>query len=236
MLVELRRTRLHASRVADFLKMHGSLPKPIQPSLVGVSQAGGLSLNTALRLWAYPGGLRQRDELAQMDFEEHFGSRDVEWSVYNGIAQCTVDDVSTIYAEATKVLQDNGIEGVSAALGEEGVASSDAIYELRNYQLVLGYDTVPKFLELYGNGLPSKLAAEGTDPSTSLVTLLYSEIGPLNNVVELWRHGGGSQAMERSRVAARGANQWRSAIANVAKLAQSFDTSIIRPMTPSQWF
>jgi hypothetical protein len=37
-----------------------------------------------------------------------------------------------------------------------------------------GYDTVPKFLELYEAGLPSKLGAEGTCPSTSLCSVFYT--------------------------------------------------------------
>eukprot|EP00536_Pseudo-nitzschia_multiseries_P009656 jgi/Psemu1/23852/gm1.23852_g len=44
--------------------------------------------------------------------------------------------------------------------------NNDCIFELRRYHLKLGYDTVPKFLDLYGAGLPSKLRAPGTDPRT----------------------------------------------------------------------
>ena len=106
---------------------------------------------------------------------------------------------------------------------------SDCILELRRYHLKLGYDTVPKFLEYYGAGLPSKLSAPGTDPTTSLVTLLYSDVGRLNEVIEIWRHGNGTAAMEQSRVAARGAPEWRSAIANIADLAIQFTSTIHRP-------
>jgi hypothetical protein len=94
----------------------------------------------------------------------------------------------------------------------------------------LGYDTVPKFLELYGSGLPSKLNADGTDPTTTLVTLLYSEVGRLNEVIEVWRHGNGVAAMEQSRVAARNATAWRSAIASIADLAIEFSATIHRPL------
>ena len=66
-------------------------------------------------------------------------------------------------------------------------------YELRTYQLQLGYPTVPSFLELYADGLRDKLSADDSGAST-LVTLLYSDVGPLNMVVELWRH----ERLERS--------------------------------------
>ena len=108
--------------------------------------------------------------------------------------------------------------------------SSDAIYELRRYQLKLGYHTVPRFLECYAAGLPSKLDAPGTDASTSLVSLLYTDLGPLNEVIELWRHGGGTQAMEASRTGARNAPQWRAAIAEIASLAVSFRSTIHKPV------
>ena len=110
-----------------------------------------------------------------------------------------------------------------------------SIYELRRYQLKLGYDTVPKFLELYSTGLPSKLSAPGTDPSTSLLTLLYTEVGSLNEVIELWRHGGGSNAMDISRQAARAAPEWRQAIAQIAELAVTFTSTIHRPVDFSPW-
>lgn len=106
----------------------------------------------------------------------------------------------------------------------------DCILELRHYHLKLGYDTVPNFLQLYGAGLPSKLEAPGTDPGTKLVTLLYSEVGRLNQVVEIWRHGHGVEGMERSRVAARGAIEWRTAVAQLADLALEFRSTVHRPL------
>lgn len=139
-----------------------------------------------------------------------------------------------LYAEATALLHDHGIQGLAALPPPSLVATDsddgrDCIYELREYQLRLGYDTVPRFLELYGGGLPSKLGAEGTDPSTSLVSVMYCEVGPLNHVIELWRHGAGARAMEQSRAAARSAAEWRQAIAKIAELANTFSTSVLRP-------
>ena len=111
--------------------------------------------------------------------------------------------------------------------------SGKGIIELRKYQLKLGYDTVPTFLKIYSSALPSKLNAEGTHPDTELVTILVSDTGSLNKVYEVWKHGSdthcGLQAMEQSRQASRTAIQWRGGISQIAELAQTFDTSIIKP-------
>ena len=55
---------------------------------------------------------------------------------------------------------------------------------------------------------------------------MYNEIGMLNEVIEIWRHGDGVTAMEQSRVASRDVKEWRNAIANIAALATSFSTVI----------
>ena len=137
---------------------------------------------------------------------------------------------SAIFVEAPLVTRMDDIPGLTTGNVEDALRTSDdCIYEFRRYQLKLGYDTVPKFLDMYEGGLPSKLEAEGTDPTTNLITLLYSECGPLNEVVEIWRHGDGTTAMDRSRVAARKATEWRNAIANIAGLAQTFTSTIHRP-------
>jgi|TARA_B100000524_G_scaffold43217_1_gene20649 hypothetical protein len=106
-------------------------------------------------------------------------------------------------------------------------------WELRKYQLQLGYDTVPRFLELYKEGLKDKLAADDSGAS-ELATLLYSDSGPLNVVVELWRHETMQRAQD-SRKASRKATKWRSAINEIAKLSTSFDTRFMRPMRFSPW-
>ena len=94
---------------------------------------------------------------------------------------------------------------------------------------------MPRFIEIYSSGLPSKLEAPGTDPSTSLCTVLASEIGPLNHVIEVWRHGNGSSAMETSREASRTAGPWRAAIAEIAGLATRFETAVYKPTEFSAW-
>ena len=170
------------------------------------------------------------------------GTNNPDWQAYlQSVQPFLVDQKSTIFVEAPLVSESEGVCGLKQPgnieeqlyydqHSDDDTSSSDSILELRRYQLKLGYDTVPKFLELYGAGLPSKLKAPGTDPSTSLVTLLYSEVGQLNEVMEVWRHGSTS-AMEQSRVAARGATEWKKSIAEIASLATVFTSTIHTPLS-----
>lgn len=132
------------------------------------------------------------------------------------------------------------VDGGGAKKGTDDNSNNRGIIELRKYQLKLGYDTVPKFLQLYSEALPSKLNSAGTHPTTQLVTVLVSDVGSLNTVYEVWKHGGeisgqdaefcGMHAMEQSRQASRGAKEWRKGIAEIAELAVTFDTTILKPL------
>mmetsp|Transcript_29942 Transcript_29942/g.56631 ORF Transcript_29942/g.56631 Transcript_29942/m.56631 type:complete len:169 (+) Transcript_29942:464-970(+) len=123
--------------------------------------------------------------------------------------------------------------------GNHNNNNNKGIIELRKYQLKLGYDTVPKFLQSYSAALSSKLNAIGTHPTTQLATVMVGDVGSLNTVYEVWKHGGkisigdsefcGLHAMEQSRIASRGAKEWRKGIAKIAELAVSFDTTILKP-------
>lgn len=233
-IVELREYELHPESVQIYLDATADtagLRKSLVPiRLFTLPETGGY-LNVATHMYHWAGGFNQRSAgRAAMEASE-------EWKKYlNVVKPCMVRRRSTIFVEAPLVSRIDGVAGLAMGNAEEMLSSlgnkcndDDVIYEIRRYQLKLGYDTVPKFMELYENGLPSKLEAEGNDPSTALITLLYSEVGSLNEVTEVWRHGGGTIAMERSRVAARKASDWRRAIGDIAGLADTFTSTIHRP-------
>ena len=183
-------------------------------------ETGG-QLHVATHAYYYGGGHAERDaKRGDMGKSE-------EWKRYlNECRPYMKSQSSNIFVEAPLV---KDVEGVSGLFKVGVGAGHDCILELRRYKLILGYDTVPRFLSLYGAGLGSKLNAEGTDETTSLVTLMYSDVGRLNDVIEIWRHGDGTAAMGRSRVAARGAPEWRTAITKIAELAVEFTSTIHRP-------
>lgn len=116
---------------------------------------------------------------------------------------------------------------------EADAAPSRVTWELRTYQLRLGYDAVPEFLKIYAAGLEDKLRADDSGAS-ALCSLLYSDNGPLNVVHELWRHESLQRSMD-SRVASRKATKWREAIGQIATMATSFETRYLRPLASSPW-
>jgi len=228
-LVELREYQIFPEHVEPFMKATtetADLRKRLVPlRFFSLPETGG-QLHVATHAYYYGRGHADRDaRRAAM-------AQDADWCAY--IARCrpfVQSQSSLIFLEASLGQDDRvpGVKGIldinDSGLGEDG----KSILEVRRYKLKLGYDTVPKFLDLYMLGLPSKLDAPGTDPTTSLVTLLYSDVGRLNEVIELWRHGDGTSAMERSRVAARQADEWRQSIARIADLAVEFTSTIHKP-------
>jgi len=236
-IVELREYDLNPNLVETYERLTSKtsdLRKSLSPLRMFAMPETGGKLNIATHLYYFKSGFDERNETRSAM------SKNVEWKEYLERAKrCMTSQTSSIFVEAPLVAQIEGIRGLaSKEVGlymnvhkdqRLGKVRTDYVIEIRRYQLKLGYDTVPKFLSLYETGLPSKLNAPGTDPTTSLVTLLYTEVGQLNEAIEVWTHGSTS-AMERSRVAARGATEWRHAIGEIAGLANTFTSTIYKPL------
>lgn len=75
--------------------------------------------------------------------------------------------------------------------------------------------------------IPHKLAAHPRDQA-ELVFFGHTDVGVLNNVIELWRYESAAGCMA-ARQASRGVHEWREAIAAVAPLVQSFQSSFLQP-------
>eukprot|EP00536_Pseudo-nitzschia_multiseries_P002646 jgi/Psemu1/183938/e_gw1.35.116.1 len=238
-VIELREDFLiprHATSYFEAVSEHYSgaaAPAP-PPNLCFLSrQELGGDANVATHAYCYQGGLTELQEKRKI-IENDNGMQG-----FDDLQSYILSQRSSVYVEAPLVNEQSdyvvGLGNTTKTVADnddddDDDDNNDCIFELRRYHLKLGYDTVPKFLDLYGAGLPSKLRAPGTDPRTGLVTLLYSEVGRLNEVIEIWRHGNGVPGMEQSRVAARKANEWRGAIANIADLAIEFHSTIHRPV------
>ena len=189
-------------------------------------EVGGVT-NAITHAYYYQGGLKERQEMTR----NLLASDKDQWSALQEKVQPFIQtQQNSLFVEAPLVQQAN-LDGMqSLATSRIDIPQRpNSILEIRKYYLKLGYDTVPNFLKLYGDGLPSKLNAPGTDPETALVSLIYNEVGRLNTVIEIWRHEG-VEGMETSRVAARSAQEWRKAIASIADLSIEFRTSIHRPI------
>ena len=133
---------------------------------------------------------------------------------------------SSVFKEASATLNEAGLPGLQDGLD----AVQGCAFELRTYELQLGYDTVPNFLEIYSGGLKDKMEHDDSGESR-LISLLHSEAGvaPLNTVMELWRHES-AQGAQRSRLASRKATSWRRAVNHIAELSTRFETQLLRPI------
>lgn len=227
-IVELREYELIPSKVIEYIQettISSDVRKSLLPLRIFTMPETGGNINIATHFYYYEGGFSQRNEK-----RKRMGSNE-DWKAYLQVARpCMVSQKSSIFVEAPIVKEFSQLSGLKAETPDQRETNSECIFEFRRYHLKLGYETVPLFLDYYGKGLPSKLSAPGTDPTTSFITLLYSEVGQLNEVIEIWRHGS-TDAMERSRVAARSAAEWRNAIGEIAKLANVFTSTIHKPLS-----
>lgn len=232
-IIEVREHILHPSTASEYIK-HTTKTSRLRTSitplrLFTLPETGGI-LSTATHFYSYKQGLAERDAC-----RKELGQNQ-EWNEYlSTVRPFMAQQKSSIFVEFPTILENStGLFQVPSpnSYARQGI---DPIYEFRRYQLQLGYDTVPKFIKIYESGLPHKLNADNTDPTTSLVTVMYNEIGQLNEVIEIWRHGNGVAGMEQSRVAARNVMEWRNAIADIAQLALTFTNVIHKPVEFSPW-
>jgi hypothetical protein len=226
-IVELREYELRPPHAISYIQATAKaaeLRKSLVPLRFFTLPETGGHLHVATHAYFYKGGHAERDAArAAM-------AKNSDWGGYlNECRQYMHSQKSSIFVESPLVKDFDQIHGLGATAAASTLVGDDPILEIRRYKLALGYDTVPSFMKIYEAGLPSKLEAEGTDPTTALITLLYSEVGRLNEVIEVWRHGGGTSAMETSRAAARAAGPWRDSIAQIAPLAIEFTSTIHKP-------
>lgn len=107
-----------------------------------------------------------------------------------------------------------------------------ATYEWRSYQLKPGHTKVPELITSFSKGLPEKIQA---DPGGGVpVAFLFTDVGRLNNVVEVWRYPS-NQACIKAREAAREVKVWRQALLEVGPNVEYFDSSFLRPVSFSNW-
>ena len=215
---ELRTDEVLPSELSTYLDAQNSTAHEKQkllPGWIGAwkTELGG-SVHTVQHLYHHS-SYDERDRMSMDAERERVASTD-----------------AAAFLEATDVLHSCGLPG-AAGFAPPPDTGGRIAWELRSYQLILGYTSVPRFLELYSAGLKDKLAADDSGAS-QLATLLYSDCGPLNVVHELWRHESMQRAQD-SRVASRKAAKWKEAIGEIASLTTSFKTRYMRPLLNSPW-
>lgn len=237
---ELRTDHVRPACIDKFVIGHdcfGAQKAKLFPGWLGSWQTDmGGEVHTVQHLFRWSDYDERDRVMSEVKRREAWYSADFVPGLRHGLAATT----SAAMLEATDVLHACGLPGAggfSVAHGALPTPSGSSpplvAWELRRYQLVLGYTTVPRFLDLYREGLADKLAADDSGAS-QLASLLYSDCGDLNVVVELWRHESMQRALA-SRAASRGAVKWRKAIGEIAQIATSFSTQYMRPLASSPW-
>ena len=232
-IVEMREYDLNPMYAHSYLHhtaAKADLRKQLSPlRLFCLPETGG-KLNVATHLYHWRGGYQERNaRKTDMASNE-------EWKEYiKKVQPALISQRSSLWMEAPFVYEMPGVTGLDMGRGESmvrmgGKYSNNAVYEVCRYKLKLGYDVIPTFLDLYANGLPSKLNVVGSDPTSNLITLCYSTVGTLNEVVEIWRHGGGFDAMERSGAAAQNAKEWRESGSKISELTVEVTRTVFRPI------
>ena len=224
--VELREYTLKPSKVDEYLKhtaASAELRKSFLPlKLFTMPETGGL-LNCASHLYCY-------DDTMERDTKRKQCGANEQWKEYlNDVRPFMEEQKSTLYIEADLCHDETGESLMTSltAIENDLKPGKDPIIEYRRYQLTLGYDAVPKFLNIYGKGVRCKL--ENIHDSTELLSVIYSDVGKINEVIEIWRHGDGIAAMNESRIKARSAFDWTTAVTSLVPLATSFTNTIHKP-------
>ena len=142
-------------------------------------ETGYGSLSDFIHIYHYPG------------MQERFESRkkmgeDKNWNDFLIASRpCLQEQSSEIFCPANIILNEGQNDFEYFSIPEEA-NSLDAVYEIRHYQLIPGYETVPQLIEIFNEGLPDKINA--CDSSTGrLILLAHSDVGLLNQFIEIWR-------------------------------------------------
>lgn len=74
------------------------------------------------------------------------------------------------------------VVGAKQFVPDKTSSSSDlqCVYEFRNYQLLLGYNPVPKLIQAFKKGLPAKIIADRQNGGGQLAFIGYTDYGVLN--------------------------------------------------------
>ena len=242
-LFELRSYTLHPHVAKEYVRLvsdAAAVRMRALPSLMGfwLTDTGG-DVNVVHHVYRY----RNLEERAETRRKL---AMDDEWKEHLREAMpCVLQMRSEVFRAADDVMQAADAARRMRGSEETGGNTDDdnhnhrhnrhgrppGVYEMREYQLVAGYDSVPKLRDAFVRGIRSKLHA---DKEGELSFFGYTELGQLNRVIEIWRYPS-AQACLDGRVAARGAQEWRACIGAAAPLAARFNSSLMTPLAFSPW-
>lgn len=189
-----------------------------------LAETGYGSLADLIHIYHYKGGLEERqDKRKQM-------SSDLDWIQFLESSRPLLKQQrSEIFIPAKIELPDYNIPCLTMDNDNKycNSTTSEAVYEIRHYQLKPGYDSVPKLIEIFQRGLPDKL--KHCDEKTGqLMLLAHSDVGILNQFIEIWRYPNAAASITH-RESSRKALKWREAINEAAKITVTFQNRLMLP-------
>jgi len=152
-----------------------------------------------------------------------------EWSEeYLPVAKkMMVGQRNAVYSAAGSIMEAAGSRRLKDVVG--GSDGGGMMIEIRKYQLHPGYDTVPTILSSFEKGIPEKMAVSR---DTELVFFGFTDIGMLNNVIEVWKYPSAAACMV-ARQEARKVEAWRECIHAVTPKVQHFTSTFMYSMKGS---
>ena len=223
-LIELREYKVLPAFMDSYMEettKAADLRKKMTPLKLFTTPETGGTLNCPAHLYVYRDAAERQEKRGKL-------AQSPEWKNYlNIVRPMMIEQNSSLFYEAQlthDVTGESLITGFRSPTLRKQSSGTSPVVEYRRYQLGLGYDAVPKFLKIYEGGVRWKL--ENVHTTTELVSVIYSDTGVINQVIEIWYHGEGLHAMHESRVRSRTAPDWTTAVAKLVPLSTSFTTSI----------
>lgn len=168
-IYEYRHYQLYPAGVNAYVAMateSSDLRKSLVPLRLFSLPETGSDLNIASHLYYYEGGMEERDAKRKVSGGSDRWKKFVADSRVHVLAQ-----KSLIYTEAPSSVLEAGDSKGGVWDGSSVTSSPDVCYEIRKYQLGLGYDAVPDFLDVFSEGLQHKVKCQ--DEETQLATVMY---------------------------------------------------------------
>ncbi|GLC46162.1 hypothetical protein PLESTB_001196400 [Pleodorina starrii] len=227
-LIEIREYTLKPEGMSQFMKVaaeYAGVRRELLPFLGLFTCDVGSCLHRVTHLYAYS-SFEQRDEVRAA------AVADPRWREFIERSRPHVQyQENKVMLEARPIYEALKLPPTALFSPPPKEGPAKVVYEMRSYQLHPGYGSVPKLVEAFSAGLPAKVEA---DPEGRLAFFGYTDVGMLNNVVEIWRYPS-AQACIRARQAARTVGKWRETIAAVTPGVQHFTSAFLNPAPFSPW-
>ena len=223
-MIELREYTIHPGSFSSFLQL-ASKVKDLRGELLPTMATLRCDLSSSMDLNSFVHMYRWRSH-DHRDATRQRSGADPRWIAYLAEAKpMFAAQKSSIFKPASGIMDTLGADPDPSATAERRLQLP--MVEFRRYRLKAGYSTVPSALEAFEMALPAKMdAARSAGVDHELELLAYTDVGRLNELIEVWRFRKASDSI-RAREASRGVGVWRDCIATLTELTETFDSSIL---------